>query len=137
MSTTDSPSRQAEYDSALTHYEAAIRWAPDLYLAHYGLGQLYIHKGDTERAIASLERVQAAAADDPDVLKILGTLYLSTNDPSRRNKVRCTTLPVGCVCACVEQHSLVHVALCDLSHSVRLLTSPSTSPGEGDAAARV
>ena len=112
--------RQAEYDSALTHYEAAIRWAPELYLAHYGLGQLYIHKGDTERAIASLEKVQAAAADDPDVLKILGTLYLSTNDASRRNKVRHASCGL-CLCGlrCSRLVICIFVCSCALTWSLQ------------------
>ena len=45
-------------------------------LAHYGLGQLYMQRGDYKEATASLERVAAHSPGCDDVLKALASLWV-------------------------------------------------------------
>jgi RNA polymerase-associated protein CTR9 len=48
---------------------------PDFTLAHFGLGQMYLVKGETAKAISSFEAVLKKHSDNYETLKILASLY--------------------------------------------------------------
>lgn len=51
---------------------------PEFTLAHYGLGQMYLAKGEIAKAITSFEAVIKKYPDNYETLKILASLYAHT-----------------------------------------------------------
>ncbi|XP_038214263.1 RNA polymerase-associated protein CTR9 homolog [Zerene cesonia] len=73
---------QGDCDQAFQYYYQATQFAPpNFVLPHYGLGQMYIYRGDTENAAQCFEKVLKAQPGNYETMKILGSLY--ANSPSQ------------------------------------------------------
>ncbi len=64
----------------------AVELWPEHALALYGLGQMYIHKAEADKAVPLFEKVLAAYPDNIDVMKVLGSLYSHMPDEERQKK---------------------------------------------------
>lgn len=74
---------QDQYAEAFQYYLQAVRHWPELVLAQYGLGQMYVWKGETEKAIGCFELVIAAQPDNYETLRVLGALYAQSQSQSQ------------------------------------------------------
>ncbi|GFY42850.1 RNA polymerase-associated protein CTR9 homolog [Trichonephila inaurata madagascariensis] len=80
---------QGDYDQAFQYYYQATQFAsPVFVLPQYGLGQMYIHKGDMENAAQCLEKVLKAQPGNYETMKILGSLYAHSPNQARRDQAR-------------------------------------------------
>ncbi|KAK6641359.1 protein required for normal CLN1 and CLN2 G1 cyclin expression [Polyplax serrata] len=76
---------QADYDQAFQYYYQATQFAPTAFvLPHYGLGQMYIYRGDSENAAQCFEKVLKAQPCNYETMKILGSLYANSTSQSKR-----------------------------------------------------
>ena len=67
---------QEDYDQAFQYYYQASQFAsPSFVLPQYGLGQLYIKRGDIDNAVACFEKVLKMNPGNYETMKILGSLY--------------------------------------------------------------
>lgn len=59
-------------------------------LPFFGLGQMYIYRGDKENASQCFEKVLKAYPNNYETMKILGSLYAASEDQEKRDiaKVR-------------------------------------------------
>ena len=55
-----------------------------LSLPYFGLGQLYINRGDTENAAQCFERVLKAQPGNYETMRILGALYANSDNEAKR-----------------------------------------------------
>ncbi|XP_069936971.1 RNA polymerase-associated protein CTR9 homolog [Cherax quadricarinatus] len=77
---------QEDYSQAFQYYYQATQYAaPNFVLPHYGLGQMYINRGDTENAAQCFEKVLKAQPGNYETMKILGSLYASSTSQSKRD----------------------------------------------------
>ncbi|KAA0198349.1 hypothetical protein HAZT_HAZT001297 [Hyalella azteca] len=75
--------------SAFQYYYQATQYAsPNFVLPHYGLGQMYINRGDTENAAQCFEKVLKAQPGNYETMKILGSLYAASTSSSKRDLAR-------------------------------------------------
>ena len=69
---------QGDFDQAHKYYSQAVLRDPKLALAQYGQGQMYIARGQMDKAAACFEAVLKAHPDNYEGMRILGALYGST-----------------------------------------------------------
>uniref|UniRef100_A0ABD2W7J2 UDP-N-acetylglucosamine--peptide N-acetylglucosaminyltransferase SPINDLY n=1 Tax=Trichogramma kaykai TaxID=54128 RepID=A0ABD2W7J2_9HYME len=80
---------QGDYDQAFQYYFQSTQNAlPSFVLPHYGLGQMYIYRGDNENATLCFEKVLKANADNYETMKILGSLYANSSDQTKRDTAK-------------------------------------------------
>lgn len=80
---------QNDYDQAFQYYYQATQFAsPNFVLPQYGLGQMYIHKGDMENAAQCFEKVLKAQPGNYETMKILGSLYAHNPNQTRRDQAK-------------------------------------------------
>ncbi len=80
---------QNDYDQAFQYYYQATQFAsPNFVLPHFGLGQMYINRGDTENAAQCFEKVLKAQPGNYETMKILGSLYAQSDNEEKRNVAR-------------------------------------------------
>ncbi len=53
-------------------------------LPHFGLGQMYIARGDSDNAAQCFEKVLAAQPGNYETMKILGSLYANSSEPKKK-----------------------------------------------------
>lgn len=53
-------------------------------LPYFGLGQMYIARGDTDNAAQCFEKVLSAQPGNYETMKILGSLYANSSDPKKK-----------------------------------------------------
>jgi len=75
-----------EHEQAFKFYYKATKLAPNLILAQYGLGQMYIGKGERQKASECFEKVWKEYPDNYETLKILGSLYGKSDNLRKREK---------------------------------------------------
>ncbi|CAH1786982.1 unnamed protein product [Owenia fusiformis] len=76
---------QEDYDQAFQYYYQATQFASSNFiLPHFGLGQMYVHRGDTENASMCFEKVIKAQPNNYETMKILGSLYSNSPDLAKR-----------------------------------------------------
>ncbi|XP_071509624.1 RNA polymerase-associated protein CTR9 homolog [Diadema antillarum] len=76
---------QGDYDQAFQYYYQATTYAtPNFVLPHFGLGQMYIHRRDSENAAQCFEKVLKAQPGNYETMKILGSLYASSKEEEKR-----------------------------------------------------
>ncbi len=68
------------FAEAQSVFESAVGVEPDLWEAHFGLGLLARHRGDSEAALASFARVLELWPEHPDALHELGVALLMADD---------------------------------------------------------
>lgn len=77
---------QRDYDQAFQYYYQSTQYAPSNFvLPHFGLGQMYIYRGDTENAAQCFEKVLKIQPGNYETMKILGSLYANSNSQSKRD----------------------------------------------------
>ncbi|XP_021927029.1 RNA polymerase-associated protein CTR9 homolog isoform X3 [Zootermopsis nevadensis] len=77
---------QGDYDQAFQYYYQATQFAPAVFvLPHFGLGQMYIYREDTENAAQCFEKVLKAQPGNYETMKILGSLYANSSSQSKRD----------------------------------------------------
>ena len=77
---------QEDYDQAFQYYYQSTQFAPSNFvLPQYGLGQLYILRGDTENASACFEKVLKIHPGNYETMKILGSLYAGSAVQAKRD----------------------------------------------------
>ncbi|XP_044259150.1 RNA polymerase-associated protein CTR9 homolog [Tribolium madens] len=77
---------QGDYDQAFQYYYQATQFAPTAFvLPHFGLGQMYIYRGDAENAAQCFEKVLKAQPGNYETMKILGSLYANSSSQSKRD----------------------------------------------------
>lgn len=79
--------RQQEYEKAFEfYYKATTFGGVQLYLAFYGLGQMYIHRREFDAAIQAFETVLKTNPDNYETLKVLASLY--TKNHTKKDQAR-------------------------------------------------
>ncbi|XP_063293935.1 RNA polymerase-associated protein CTR9 homolog isoform X1 [Pelobates fuscus] len=77
---------QEDYDQAFQYYYQATQFAaPSFVLPFFGLGQMYIYRGDKENAAQCFEKVLKAYPNNYETMKILGSLYAASDDQEKRD----------------------------------------------------
>ncbi|XP_043526015.1 RNA polymerase-associated protein CTR9 homolog [Frieseomelitta varia] len=77
---------QGDYDQAFQYYYQATQFAPPVFvLPHFGLGQMYVYRGDAENAAQCFEKVLKAQPGNYETMKILGSLYANSSSQSKRD----------------------------------------------------
>ncbi|XP_063981062.1 RNA polymerase-associated protein CTR9 homolog [Diachasmimorpha longicaudata] len=77
---------QGDYDQAFQYYYQATQFAPAAFvLPHFGLGQMYVYRGDSENAAQCFEKVLKAQPGNYETMKILGSLYANSSSQSKRD----------------------------------------------------
>lgn len=77
---------QRDYDQAFQYYYQSTQFAPSNFvLPHFGLGQMYIYRGDSENAAQCFEKVLKVQPGNYETMKILGSLYSNSTSQSKRD----------------------------------------------------
>uniref|UniRef100_H3BG48 RNA polymerase-associated protein CTR9 homolog n=1 Tax=Latimeria chalumnae TaxID=7897 RepID=H3BG48_LATCH len=77
---------QEDYDQAFQYYYQATQFASSTFvLPFFGLGQMYIYRGDKENASQCFEKVLKAYPNNYETMKILGSLYAASEDQDKRD----------------------------------------------------
>lgn len=80
---------QNDYDQAFQYYYQSTQIAPpNFILPHYGLGQMYICRGDSENAAQCFEKVLKVQPNNYETMKILGSLYATSNSQAKRDMAK-------------------------------------------------
>uniref|UniRef100_A0A8C0KT72 RNA polymerase-associated protein CTR9 homolog n=1 Tax=Canis lupus dingo TaxID=286419 RepID=A0A8C0KT72_CANLU len=76
----------SNYDQAFQYYYQATQFASSSFvLPFFGLGQMYIYRGDKENASQCFEKVLKAYPNNYETMKILGSLYAASEDQEKRD----------------------------------------------------
>eukprot|EP01134_Creolimax_fragrantissima_P001688 CFRG1688T1 len=67
-----------DYDQALNFYFKANKFNPELIVAAYGLGQMYLYKNELKHAAGCFETVLKAEPDNYECTKMLASIYGKT-----------------------------------------------------------
>lgn len=77
---------QEDYDQAFQYYYQSTQFAPQNFvLPFFGLGQMYIFRGDNENAAQCFEKVLKAQSGNYETMKILGSLYANHAEQEKRD----------------------------------------------------
>ncbi|KAM6943241.1 RNA polymerase-associated protein CTR9 homolog [Xenentodon cancila] len=77
---------QEDYDQAFQYYYQATQFAsPTFVLPFFGLGQMYVYRRDKENAAQCFEKVLKAYPNNYETMKILGSLYATSEDQEKRD----------------------------------------------------
>ncbi|KAL7034537.1 hypothetical protein ACKWTF_008002 [Chironomus riparius] len=80
---------QRDFDQAFQYYYQSTQFAPNNFLLpHYGLGQMYIYRGDSENAAQCFEKVLKIQPNNYETMKILGSLYANSPSQSKRDTAK-------------------------------------------------
>ena len=97
-----------DFSQAFQYYYQATQYAaPNFVLPHYGLGQMYINRGDTENAAQCFEKVLKAQPGNYETMKILGSLYASSSSQSKRDLAKQHLKKV------INEHILIYILSSD------------------------
>ncbi|KHJ44027.1 tetratricopeptide repeat protein [Trichuris suis] len=70
------------------YYQSTLFDKPNYVLPYYGLGQVYIMRGEMEKAIACFEKVIDQQPDSFEAMKVLGSLYAASGKKERKGKAK-------------------------------------------------
>ncbi|XP_074121882.1 RNA polymerase-associated protein CTR9 homolog [Sminthopsis crassicaudata] len=77
---------QEDYDQAFQYYYQATQYASSSFvLPFFGLGQMYIYRGDKKNASQCFEKVLKAYPNNYETMKILGSLYAASEEQDKRD----------------------------------------------------
>ncbi|XP_046852275.1 RNA polymerase-associated protein CTR9 homolog isoform X2 [Xenia sp. Carnegie-2017] len=80
---------QNDYDQAFQYYYQATQFASaGFILPYFGLGQMYIARGDTNNAAQCFEKVLKMMPGNYETMKILGSLYSSSDDMEKKETAK-------------------------------------------------
>uniref|UniRef100_A0AAY5EZS4 CTR9 homolog, Paf1/RNA polymerase II complex component n=1 Tax=Electrophorus electricus TaxID=8005 RepID=A0AAY5EZS4_ELEEL len=75
-----------DYDQAFQYYYQATQFASSTFvLPFFGLGQMYVYRRDKENAAQCFEKVLKAYPNNYETMKILGSLYATSEDQDKRD----------------------------------------------------
>ncbi|EGG16854.1 RNA polymerase II complex component [Cavenderia fasciculata] len=77
-----------KWNEALQNYHQATLKSPDFYLAQFGLGQVYLHNNDYEKAVGCFEAVLEKQPENYEALQILGSLYKVSSQSKNIEKIK-------------------------------------------------
>lgn len=81
--------KKKEYDNAFEYYYKATQFGgSQFFLAHYGLGQMYIHRQEMDQAIQAFETVLKTNPGNHETLKILASLYARHSKQDKIDRAR-------------------------------------------------
>jgi hypothetical protein len=75
--------QKGRYDEAIRHYHFALRYDPDNWAAHLGLGYAEFQRGDIQEAVREYERARELEPTEPDSYYNLACAYARLKDRSR------------------------------------------------------
>lgn len=76
---------QEDHEQAFQYYYQATQFAsPNFILPHFGLGQMYVYRGDMENAAQCFEKVLKAQPGNYETMKILGSIYATSDNEDKR-----------------------------------------------------
>ncbi|CDW58199.1 RNA polymerase associated protein CTR9 [Trichuris trichiura] len=70
------------------YYQSTLFDKPNYVLPYYGLGQVYIMRGEMEKAIVCFEKVIDQQPDSFEAMKVLGSLYAASDKKERKSKAK-------------------------------------------------
>ncbi|XP_040025161.2 RNA polymerase-associated protein CTR9 homolog [Gasterosteus aculeatus] len=77
---------QEDYDQAFQYYYQATQFASSTFvLPFFGLGQMYVYRRDKDNAAQCFEKVLKAYPNNYETMKILGSLYATSDDQEKRD----------------------------------------------------
>ncbi|KAM8894993.1 RNA polymerase-associated protein CTR9 homolog [Spinachia spinachia] len=77
---------QEDYDQAFQYYYQATQFASSTFvLPFFGLGQMYVYRRDKDNAAQCFEKVLKAYPNNYETMKILGSLYATSEDQEKRD----------------------------------------------------
>jgi len=80
---------QSDYDQAFQYYYQATQFAStNFVLPWFGLGQMYIARGDNVNAAQCFEKVLKHQPTNYETMKILGSLYSTSTEPEKRDTAK-------------------------------------------------
>lgn len=80
---------QEDYDQAFQYYYQATNFASaNFVLPQFGLGQMYMARGDNENAMSCFEKVLKVHPNNYETMKILGSLYAQSGNQNKRDQAR-------------------------------------------------
>ncbi|XP_067654573.1 RNA polymerase-associated protein CTR9 homolog isoform X2 [Haliotis asinina] len=80
---------QGDYDQAFQYYYQSTQFSPgNFVLPFFGLGQMYIYRGDNDNASQCFEKVLKAQPGNYETMKILGSLYANSPESDRRDTAK-------------------------------------------------
>ena len=80
---------QGVYDQAFQYYYQATQFAsPSFVLPFYGLGQMYIYRGDFDNAASCFDKVLKFFPNNYETMKILGSIYAQSTSQNKREQAR-------------------------------------------------
>ena len=80
---------QDDYDQAFQYYYQATQFASSSFiLPQFGLGQMYIYRGDAENAAACFEKVLKVQPGNYETMKILGSLYANSVSGTKKETAK-------------------------------------------------
>jgi len=80
---------QGDYDQAFQYYYQATQFASSTFvLPWFGLGQMYIARGDNVNAANCFEKVLKHQPNNYETMKILGSLYSTSTEPEKRETAK-------------------------------------------------
>ncbi|CAG2169845.1 unnamed protein product, partial [Oppiella nova] len=80
---------QEDFDQAFQYYYQATQFASASFvLPHFGLGQMYIHRGDVDNAAQCFEKVLKSNPNNYETMKILGSLYAQSPNQAKRDNAK-------------------------------------------------
>ncbi|MEQ2180740.1 protein required for normal CLN1 and CLN2 G1 cyclin expression [Goodea atripinnis] len=78
--------KKEDYDQAFQYYYQATQFASSTFvLPFFGLGQMYVYRRDKENAAQCFEKVLKAYPNNYETMKILGSLYATSDDQEKRD----------------------------------------------------
>lgn len=84
---------QEDYDQAFQYYYQATQFASSTFvLPFFGLGQMYVYRRDKENAAQCFEKVLKAYPNNYETMKILGSLYATSDDQEKRDIAKVCSL---------------------------------------------
>lgn len=84
--------RQHLPGDAVQAAQTAVKFAPDSAEAHYELGRAWLEDGDTQKAIAELEKANGIKPDNPEIHFVLARAYTKANQPEKAEAERAVFL---------------------------------------------
>ena len=83
-----SPSFSPLYQAFQYYYQATQFASSSFILPQFGLGQMYIYRGDTENAAQCFEKVLKVQPGNYETMKILGSLYANSTSTTKKDTAK-------------------------------------------------
>ncbi|GBG66942.1 hypothetical protein CBR_g74629 [Chara braunii] len=128
---------KGDYEKAASYYRAScqeVKNPKDFILPFYGLGQIHLKVGDFKAALTNFDKVLEARPDNPEALKVVGSIYMQTNreEMALVNFKKVTEIDPRDVDVVRRGSDTRHLAACRFPEAARIIYS-QVSPGTSKA----